>query len=279
MFYVPLVGTSDPTLEPCDLDPDPVYADLAQETELGRLNLGRAPERVVDKQLRDVITTLTAATVGLDPSGRLQALTTIDSPLQNMAVFQAILEHGAIERYDKNGDLIGSADTGELLLNEFQQAATALAAATPKEEDFHVYVDTVQYLSRILNIPGDTGWATVQPLITDARGEEFLNFSEFPDYTRQEVFKGCVAYEADYNLPDDGAWLEDVVTFSTAKDKAFSDLEAFTQLTADSRAVLVWLHDMDLVVESASSVGSDQVLVDGVLTDCTTVVPPPPTTP
>ena len=166
-YEVPLVHDSDLAAEePCDVDP--AYASFeyqgdfypyVSETELGRLNLGRAPEKVVDKQLRDVIVNLTAVdAVRLDPSGRLQGEATIDSPLQNLAVFQAILERGLIQRVDKDGDPIEEIDTGGLALLKFQQAATALAAATPKEDDFHVYVDTVQYLSRILSIPDDTIW-------------------------------------------------------------------------------------------------------------------------
>lgn len=88
---------SDASLvQPVDVDGAPIEIDaegapvdptLAQKVKHGRLNVGRAPTKLLNRRAEEVITLLNTATAtSLNPAGRL-ALTvdgvekTIDSPL------------------------------------------------------------------------------------------------------------------------------------------------------------------------------------------------------
>jgi hypothetical protein len=253
MYFVPLVGTAatELELEPCDVYPG--YS--ADETDLGRLNLGRAPERVLLKQLRDVETFLGFdGDIGLDASGRFtqvldgEVVGTLDSPLANMAAMQSILETGTIF-----GEPVPGVD-----LDELELAAVQLAAAAPKEDAFEPTVDVVQYLGRILSIPIDSTWGMVTPALDgdnylrSGEFETFLDFANMPTYSRSEMFPGCIHW---YDL--DGEHADTLMSFVFGGHDAGADgLEGYTQLAADAREVLVTAHDLGVTVLGVNDIRS-----------------------
>jgi hypothetical protein len=64
------------------------------EVELGRLNLGRAPTTVLEHAEDEALSKITAdgVTLSLDPAGRIMVDgVTIDSPLENLALYIAVI--------------------------------------------------------------------------------------------------------------------------------------------------------------------------------------------
>lgn len=142
------------------------YADLTQEVEFGRDNVARAPDRVFDQALSEALTKLdgaeiTAATIEelTDESGRLYVLDdqgtiigTIDSPLESLAIFQALVEsygNGTVDGVYVvgTGSTTFTVDSAETL---YELAASALAASADKTGT--LTVDKVVYLSGFMEV-------------------------------------------------------------------------------------------------------------------------------
>jgi hypothetical protein len=133
----------------------PGYESYAQEVDFGRTSVIRSPASVLETQLNDVVVNLaTAACVSLDPAGRLVASTVandvvtsneVDSPLQNLAIYQQLMRTG----------YLGSA-TAPLQLpgGVAVTAARSLGAATDKLGK--VTVDMVAYVNQILGLTDET---------------------------------------------------------------------------------------------------------------------------
>lgn len=118
------------------------YDVYGAEVELGRLSVGRAPTKVLDHSLSEALAKLTAANavITLDATGRLVVNgTTIDSPLENLALY---------DQYMTTGSLPG------VTLPATFNPASLLAAAADKAGD--VSVDTVVYMNSILGINSGT---------------------------------------------------------------------------------------------------------------------------
>ena len=112
------------------------------EIELGRLNLGRSPAKVLDQALNEALSKLTAdgAVIAIDSSGRLTVDgTTIDSPRENLALYDQYMASGTIP--------------GVTLPAGFDPAAL-LAAAGDKTGT--IGVDTLVYMNSILGINSGT---------------------------------------------------------------------------------------------------------------------------
>lgn len=101
----------------------------AAEVEFGRTNVMRAPQPVIDHSLDEVVTKLTAATVvTTDEAGRLVLDgVAIDSPLENLALYEALL----------TGNL-SEALLAKLPSDVFAVAASALAGAADKTGDIDI---------------------------------------------------------------------------------------------------------------------------------------------
>jgi hypothetical protein len=103
-FVQPVDADGNPI--PLDEEGAPIDPSLATEVELGRLNVGRAPTQVLDRRAEEVITLLNSATeLSLDAAGRLVVTVdgvakTIDSPLENLAIYVALMTTGTIPGVD-----------------------------------------------------------------------------------------------------------------------------------------------------------------------------------
>ena len=122
------------------------------EVEFGRLNIGRAPTSVLDHAEDEAMNKITTdgAVLALDPAGRITVDgATIDSPLENLAIYIAIM----------NGDQVVLNALEPLFdsegLTALDLAAIMLASAADKTGDINI--DTVWYLNSIYGFtqPGE----------------------------------------------------------------------------------------------------------------------------
>jgi len=114
------------------------YDVYGAEVELGRLSVARAPEKVLNHSLDEALSKLTAtgAVVTLDEAGRLVVNgTAIDSPLENLALYDAYMTTGTI--------------AGVTLPAGFNPASLLAAAA---DKTGSISVDTVVYMDSILGV-------------------------------------------------------------------------------------------------------------------------------
>ena len=114
------------------------------EVELGRLSVSRSPTKVIEHALDEALSKLTApgAEVTLDASGRLVVNgVTIDSPLENLALYDTYMTTGSIP--------------GVTLPAGFDPASLLAAAA---DKTGTIQVDTVVYINSILGINTPTSY-------------------------------------------------------------------------------------------------------------------------
>ena len=168
------------------------FATHTQEVEFGRTNEARSPVTVFEAQLEDVVIKLaTADSTSLDPAGRMVASTcgegedtissTIDSPLQNLAVYRQLMLTGFI-----GTDLPEDADL-------LDTAARGLGVAADKGGA--VSVDMVAYINMLMGldqVPTMLSKRT-ETYREEVQGEmqtvtrQFLNYSTF-EYDRGANF-------------------------------------------------------------------------------------------
>ncbi|WP_419176960.1 hypothetical protein [Desulfosediminicola sp.] len=132
---------------------------LQMEVELGRINLVRSPIDVLEAQLEEALYSLTtAACLATDAAGRQVYGTlvvdadglgtvethTIDSPLQNLAIFWKLM---------KDGNLDARIDGGFSQEERETMAMRGLGAALDKEGK--MTVDVFSYMTEIMDLTGD----------------------------------------------------------------------------------------------------------------------------
>lgn len=210
-------------------------ADLVQEVELGRLNVTRAPDKVLDHRLTEALGKLDGLSITIenfsamtDLSGRLLTApdTAIDSPLENLAIYQAILE-GYV---DANTDITITAGDYSFTISSAvvpQLAASTLAAAADKTSILNV--DKVVYMSTFLDVEDK-----LEKIVTD-----------YDNWYSPGIYDVQVSV---LNL-DDMAWssvsLLNAVEFSTINPIVdnMSGIDYFTKAADDSLQVLEYVHD------------------------------------
>ncbi|KPK53957.1 MAG: hypothetical protein AMS22_06665 [Thiotrichales bacterium SG8_50] len=194
------------------------YSVVPAEVELGRLSVGRSPEKVLDKALTDSLSKLTGefAVVTLDSTGRLVVDgVTIDSPLENLALYEVYMSTGEIP--------------GVTLPDGFSPASLFAAAA---DKTGSIIVDTVVYMNAILGI--DTTKTTAY-------------FTTY-EYDRSDTWGTKTAVVL--VLQDDGTYAEETVNLYDAvfnntdwSSETVGGAEAFAQASDDYLQVLEFVHD------------------------------------
>ena len=194
------------------------YSVYPAEVDLGRLSVGRSPSKVLDHALDEALSKLTAtsAVVELDDSGRLMVDgVTIDSPLENLALYEIYMTTGSIP--------------GVVLPADFNPAALLAAAA---DKTGTIMVDTVVYMNSILGVNSDT---------------TYYDFSTY-NYDRESTWKDATAVVL--VLQDDGSYKEatinlyDVVFDSTNwTDTTAGGADDFAQAADDYLRVIEFVHD------------------------------------
>ncbi|MBS9718927.1 hypothetical protein ACFFUT_00055 [Pseudohalocynthiibacter aestuariivivens] len=234
----------DGNLIPLDDEGHPLDESLTVEVELGRLNVGRAPTSVLDKRADEVITLLNSATdLSVDAAGRLVLTVdgvakTIDSPLENLAIYVALMTDGSIPGVD---DLPGTEYDflvdGTYTTEDLAASAVFLAAATDKTSAFTT--DEIAYIDLFLGIntvsTGDVTYSVV----------DYSSFS----YDRSDTYDGTTV-EVLVEQPD-GSFVPTVIdvfetVFGSVDVTASGDLAAYTTAADDARTVVNFIHEFEV---------------------------------
>ncbi|GGD41010.1 hypothetical protein [Sinisalibacter lacisalsi] len=238
----------DGSLVPLDEEGHVLDETLVQEVEIGRLNISRAPDDVLEGRSEEVVALLNSAdAISFDPAGRLVVTvdgqtSTIDSPLENLSIYVALMETGTIEGV--NNPVVNSlflAD-GVKTVEDLEAAATFLAGATDKTGVFST--DEIAYVNLILGI---------EPSVVEGTDVQYsgVDFSEFT-YDRVATYDGVKT--TILVKQDDGSWLEqEIDVYETIFNSVDDDVEdgtigAFTQAADDSRVVINYIHEYEVPV-------------------------------
>ena len=238
-FVQPVDADGNPI--PLDEDGHPLDEDATIEVELERLNVGRAPSGVLVSRLKEAVGVINEATaISLDESGRI-VLTidgeerTIDSPLENLAIYVKLMNDGTLGlSLDDTvlGDLAFLND--DTLTGEDVTAATSfLAAASGKYTP--VTIDSVAYMNTILGLEGTI----------EQNDIEYVDFSTF-SYDRSDIYDGVMVEVLVETSPGvfetQSVDLYDAV-FGGEDYTSTSGIDGFAQATDDARAVIAYVHD------------------------------------
>lgn len=232
---------ADGNLIELDEEGHPLDESLTMEVELGRLNVGRAPNAVLDTRSDEVVALLNSATdITVDAAGRLVLTVdgvakTIDSPLENLAIYVALMTTGSIEGV---GDLPGTdfdfLSDGVLTAADLEASATFLAGATDKSGVFTS--DEIAYINTFLAIN----------LVTD--GDVTYSDVDFSSlvYDRTDTY-GSVFVEVLVQQTD-GTWVQTSVNvldavFDGATASDSGSLDAYTLAADDARMVINFIHE------------------------------------
>jgi hypothetical protein len=243
---------ADGNLIPLDEEGHPVDETLTIEVELGRLNVGRAPSQVLDRRADEVITMLSSATeISLDAAGRLVLTVdgeakTIDSPLENLAIYVALLSTGSIPGLTPD-DLVGTdfdfMVDGTFTSQDLAASTSFLAAATDKSGVFTS--DEIAYIDAFLGI-NTTSVGSVTYSVID-----YSSFS----YDRSDAYSGVTADVL--ILQSDGTYAVETVdiydaVFGGVDASASGSLDAYTQAADDARAVINFIHEYAVPAETTN---------------------------
>ena len=243
-------------------------ATCTEEVDFGRINEARSPDEVFASQLEDVVINLaTADCRTLDPAGRLVAsrvvddvvsTSTIDSPLQNLAIYRQLILTGTLGAPLPDG--VSTLDT----------AARGLGVASDKSGE--VNVDMVAYLNQIMGLTELTTSTILDPKICIDVKEEvtgvvqlvqkcFLDYAAY-GYNRTMNF-GALPLPAyiPEGAPEEG-WFEYLaqvplsdppvfeIMYGPILDAVFgvdivtgSNIGGFALASDDTRAVIDFMHN------------------------------------
>lgn len=269
------------------------YAQYVQEVLFGRLNVGRAPVKVINQQLREVTANLASSVlpVNVDEGGRFvwysgDTLITgveVDSPGNNLAIHKELQVAEDLVDQTQNVIALPPVSTGFL-----DHAAAALGAAAGKGD--LINLDLLVYNNGILDIPDTT--TALDTIVGDGTngevGERYIDYTGY-SYNRAATFPGCVR-----GLLVDFPVIGQTRSFNgSIMDCVFGSIEnngtcsagsgvnftgatavhAFAQRADDARAVIAFVHDnvvadstaiLPVEIEGVAIAGVDQAGQDDV---------------
>ncbi len=275
IYFVADPASEDPTDPDWIIDPD--RAALVQGVELERANVARAPSKVMEKSLDAALVKIeTADSVTTDPAGRIVYTidgveATIDSPLENLALYQHLMTLGT-------GGSGGGSWSEELVAfwpeelqalvgdveNPSWDPSSLLGAAFSKEGE--ITLDAMLYENSILGVnkvtqtasgvdvdyfefnDGDTETYNYDRAerYGDVKIGYYMNTDDDPDLELQEGFVlDVVPWSDDWNdtykvlAPDGETFLEPE---PPASESGAND---FAQAADDAREVILFMHDFD----------------------------------
>ncbi|PHS76323.1 hypothetical protein [Porticoccus sp.] len=221
----------------------PEGADV-QAVEFGRLNIARSPEKVLDHALTEALSKLDGGVVGdtitLDSAGRLVTSdgSTIDSPLENLALYEALLSatavDGVITLSVRDGDVTYSFSLPEDL--RLDLAASAISGASDKTGE--LTIDEIVGISTFLGVQDE-----LAELVTD----ESYTYDRAEIYTEGVLDVWILVEENGVYVPTQ-VDLFTTVEFNTVEDNSIKDnstggIDLFTQQADDAVQVLEYVHD------------------------------------
>lgn len=238
-FVQPVDANGNPI--PLDAEGAPIDPTLAIPVEFSRLSVGRSPSQVLDRRATEVVSMLSNATaITLDQAGRLVVTgpdgvaSTIDSPLENLALYVALMTTGSIPGVtDLPGTQYDYLVDGKFTTQDLQTAAGLFAAAADKYAS--VSPDTVAYMNAILGINTKTT-GTITYSSMDYSSYTYDRSDTYTDKTVNVLVKQA-----------DGTYVPTMVNLYDAvfKDADYSGtgFDAFAKSVDDARAVLAYIHD------------------------------------
>ena len=231
-------------LIPLNEDGEPLDPTKVVEVEFSRLSVVRSPSKVTDKAYDEVIDKLNSATsITVDSAGRLVVTidgetSTIDSPLENLALYETLLSKGYLPGLTASDEVLGSLTylkDATFTSGDYTTAASLLGAASDKEGS--ISQDMVAYLNIITGVTGT---------ITGPDGKTYVDYTTY-SYDRTATYPGTV----EIMVPnDDGTYSIKEVSLMEAvfSNEPYSStgITAFSQAADDARAVIEFLHDNPL---------------------------------
>lgn len=223
----------------------PEGADV-QEVDFGRLNIARAPSKVLDHSLIEALSKLDGGVVGdtitLDSAGRLvtEDGVAIDSPLENLALYVALLTapatDGTVTLSVKDGD-----DTYTLTLSEdvrLDLAASAIAAASDKTGE--LTIDEIVGISSFLGVDDELASLVTNADYTYDRATTYTDgVLDVWVLVLDPATGNYVPTQVDLYTTVD--W--NTVDSSTIKDNEDGGIDLFTQEADDALQTLEYVHD------------------------------------
>ncbi len=275
-FESPYYDVFDFNTETGEFDaPDGIY--VIKEVDFGRINVVRSPPSTLRKALGEAISTLTdpnLTDIKLDASGRLvvifgaedwlvnydQDLTndetddkTIDSPVENLAIYQELMSNGF------NGELgFLQQYFGDLPDPVLTLAYGALAGGGDKTGI--IIVDEIGYINEWV-IDWKSGNVTQALNSPDPLGRHFFDFSDY-QYSRSNNYQD--KYIRLTEVRPNGQWEEVFVSLNDSRLGIFTNphllidyaegqntnITGFANAANDAIQVLEFIHSSDLIVYS-----------------------------
>ena len=241
--YITYAVASDGSLITITNGEIPEGADV-QAVEFGRLNIARSPEKVLDHALTEALSKLDGGVIGdtitLDSAGRLVTSdgSTIDSPLENLALYEALLSttavDGVITLSVRDGDVTYSFSLPEDL--RLDLAASAISGASDKTGE--LTIDEIVGISTFLGVQDE-----LAELVTDAS----YTYDRAEIYTEGVLDVWILVEENGVYVPTQ-VDLFTTVEFNTVEDNSIKDnstggIDLFTQQADDAVQVLEYVHD------------------------------------
>jgi len=244
-------GNIQPCLDPActqviqlteDGELPPEYADKVIEVDFGRLNIARSPDRVLTHSLEEALSKLDGGvygtTITLDPAGRLVVDgATIDSPLENLALYAALLSTPAVNGVVTLSVTVavegGGTTTYSFSIPESDRldlAASAFAAASDKTGT--LTVDSIMGISNFMEVDDN-----LSSLVSSYTYDRTTTYSSVQVWILKEVSPGVLVPTLVNVL--------DVVQFNTVPtiDGDNNGIDRFVQAADDALQVLEYVHD------------------------------------
>ncbi|MFA7587876.1 MAG: hypothetical protein WCY11_17060 [Novosphingobium sp.] len=231
-------------LIPLDAEGAPIDPSLAIEIEMGRLNVGRSPDQVLDNRAAEVVALLNSATaITTDAAGRLvvtspEGTKTIDAPLENLALYVALMTSGTIPGVtDLPGTEFDHLVDGVLTSEDMVTATSLMAGAADKFST--LAPDAVAYMNAILGIEthtvGSVTWSDV-------------DYSSY-NYDRSDTY-GDVTATVLIKQPDGSYMPTEINIFTTVFGNTdysgTGTFNAFATAVDDARAVVNYIHEYEV---------------------------------
>lgn len=243
-------GNVQPCLDPAcaeyvqltaDGELPPEYADKVIEVEFGRLNIARSPDRVLTHALEEALSKLDGGvygtTITLDPAGRLVVDgTTIDSPLENLALYAALVTTPAVNGVVTLSITVevegGGTTTYSFAIPESDRldiAASAFAAASDKTGN--LTVDSIMGISGFMEVSD-----ALSSVVSSYTYDRTATYKDVQVWIMYEISPGVLVPKLVNIL--------DVVTFNTipAIDGDADGVDKFAQAADDALQVLEYIH-------------------------------------
>lgn len=269
----------------CELTEE--LAALVQTVDFGRLNEGRAPEAVINHAFDEAINMLNSAgSIALDPAGRIMLFIgdewkTIDSPLENIALYMKMMKDGHWITTDTSPithggkpstkgppegdgpsteerpvlsptakDLLASIDYGNLgntdnSLNNHDLLLAASLLAAGGDKSGSITLDMVIYINSIYGINQEGS------LPGEEEGKTYFDFSGY-EYSREDIYGqrtggGCGPGSVLVLVPAGDLWAEscevilDAVTHFSGNE--IQNVRGFVQSADDALQVIEFIHN------------------------------------